>query len=98
LSLFESFVENYLNPLFIFLENFFEKSKSPKYCFLLLFKPMQAILQRDICKMIYKAFLAKGMFEKYIFQKLFCKVYSLNLKGLPLKSYFYLVYANKPFG
>jgi hypothetical protein len=43
---------------------------------------MQAILQRDIYKMIYKVFYAKGMFEKDISKTIFCKVYSLNLKGL----------------
>jgi hypothetical protein len=32
---------------------------------------MQAILQKDIYKMIYKVFNAKGMFEKYISKTIF---------------------------
>jgi hypothetical protein len=46
-------------------------------------------------KVIYKAFYAKGMFEKYISKKPCCKSFSLILKRDYLKPKFYLHYANK---
>jgi hypothetical protein len=52
------------------LKNFFEKDQVSKY-YLCSFKPMQAILQRDIYKMVYKVFYAKGMFYKYISKTIF---------------------------
>jgi hypothetical protein len=45
-------------------------------------------------EMSYKAFLAKGMFEKYI-SKLCCKSFSLILKRIIKNPKFYLLYANK---
>jgi hypothetical protein len=43
----------------------------------------------------YKAFFAKGLFEKNIFQKLSYKSFSLILKRDYLKPKFYLLYANE---
>jgi hypothetical protein len=36
---------------------------------------MQAILQRDIYKMIYKVFYTKGTFEKYISKTIYYKAF-----------------------
>jgi hypothetical protein len=64
--------ENYLKSSIYILENFFEKDQVPKYYFPFLYSnPMQAILQRDIYKMVYKVCYAKGMFYKYISKTIF---------------------------
>jgi hypothetical protein len=66
--------ENYLKSSIYFLKNFFEKEQISKcYFHSPLFKPMQAILQKDIYKMVYKDFYAKGMIYKYIPKTIFIK-------------------------
>jgi hypothetical protein len=67
----ETLLENYFKLSIIFLKNFFEKDQVSKYFFPFFIQTYQAILQRDIYKIVYKVLYAKGMFEKYISKKLF---------------------------
>jgi hypothetical protein len=76
LSLFEIFVWKLFKILYLFLEELLWERTSIKMLFSFsfiqtLFKPIQAILQKDIYKMVYKVFYAKGMFYKYISKTIF---------------------------
>jgi hypothetical protein len=71
------------------LENYFK----PSITFILVL-PASLLTKEKSYKVFYKAFLAKGLFEKYI-TKLSYKSFSLILKRDHLKSQFYLHYANK---
>jgi hypothetical protein len=60
-------LENYFILSIIFLKNFFEKDQVSKYYFLSFIQTFASLLAKEMSyKVNYKAFYAKGMFEKYI--------------------------------
>jgi hypothetical protein len=63
----KALLENYFKPSIIFLKNFFEKDQVSKYYFLSFIQTFASLLAKEMpYKVIYKAFLAKGLFEEYI--------------------------------
>jgi hypothetical protein len=67
----KALLKTILNPLIIFLKNFFEKDQVAKYYFPSFIQTYASTFAKELSyKMIYKVFYAKGMFEKYI-SKLF---------------------------
>jgi hypothetical protein len=71
-------VENYFEPLITFLKDL----------------SASLLTKEKSYKVFYKAFFAKGLFEKYISKTILCKLFSDFEKDY-LKSKFYLHYANK---
>jgi hypothetical protein len=67
-------LENYLKSSIYFLNNFFEKDQVSK-CYFVFIQTYASYLQRDIYKMVYKVFYAKGMFYKYISKTIFYKAF-----------------------
>jgi hypothetical protein len=74
----KALLENYFEPSIVFLKD----------------SSASLLAKEKSYTVIYKAFLAKGLFEKYI-SKLSYKSFSLILKRDYSKSNFYLYYANK---
>jgi hypothetical protein len=61
----KALLENYSKPSII-LKNFLEKDQVSKYYFLFI-QTFASLLAKEMSyKVIYKAFYAKGLFEKYI--------------------------------
>jgi hypothetical protein len=63
----KALLENYFKLSIILLKNFFEIDQVSKYYFPSFIQTYASMLTKEMSyKMIYKAFYAKGMFEKYI--------------------------------
>jgi hypothetical protein len=76
LSLFERFIENYFKSSIYFLKNFLDKSKCPKYYFLLS-KPMQVTCKEYISNVFIKNCISK-LSLRDDFKQLLCEVFSLK--------------------
>jgi hypothetical protein len=62
----KALLENYSKPSII-LRNFLEKDQVSKYYFLSFTQTFASLLAKEMSyKVIYKAFYAREMFEKYI--------------------------------